>query len=201
VIQGHLRPEAADGGDLRRAAGQPDDERAGVQRGLGEQGTEAAGRGRDHDDVVLGQRRGLEHEQRGAAGADHRDGDLGTDAGRDPVQPGDVRHRLLGVPLARRAEVRDDVPAEPRRVGARAERLDPAGHLPPRDGGQGRRLQRSGRLAAAQPGVEQVDAGRRDGDPHLPLAGLRVRDLLEHQVLRGSELVQPDRAHDRERRS
>jgi hypothetical protein len=91
--------------------------------------------------------------------------------------------------------VRDDGAAEPRLVDVGSYGIDDTGHLPPRGHRQLRNPERAAGLPAPQAGVEQVDAGRRDGDPDLARRRSEVRQLREDQNIGAAELLLTNSAH------
>lgn len=93
------------------------------------------------------------------------------------------------------AEVGDDASAEPARVGALAECVDDAGDLAARDGGEFRGGGVGAEGALAQGCVEEVYAGRGDGDADLAGAGYGVLGLFVAEVLGRSEGVEADGVH------
>jgi len=149
-----------------------------------------------HQHHVVGRERGdLEDGHRRAAGADHGHRGVVGQAVGDLVQRVGVAHRELGVAAARRPEVGRHAPAQPALVGARAHRIDDAGHLAPRYGRKLGQRQRPLRAPGADHRVDDMQPGRGDGDPHLAGAGHGVVDLLVAQVLGRAEGVQADGAH------
>ena len=84
---------------------------------------------------------------------------------------------------------------DPRGVDPGTDRVDHPGHLPPGHGGQVGQRERSTGRAGADERVQHVDAGGAHRDAYLVGPGLRVGNLVEHEVLGRSELVEADGAH------
>ena len=101
---------------------------------------------------------------------------------------------LLGVATRHRAEVGDHPTPEPARVDVRPDEVDDAGHLA---AGHRRQLRQGQRplLTAPDRGVQQVHPAGLDRDPHLAGPGVQVGELVQDEVVRWAEGMEPDRVH------
>ena len=198
VVEGDVGAEVPDGGHLGRAAREAGDERAGVRARPGR----GARRGRRQRPARRRRRPPSAPRPRGRPSPSAR-----CRSSRRRPRPG----RRAGISCRRSTPVTAfsayPCPAGPRCATTRrpshssptpspSALTRPATSRPGVSGSSGRR-QRPGRLAAAQAGVEEVDAGGTDVDPHLPRPRLRVGHLLVAEVLRRAELVKSDRVHGR----
>lgn len=153
------------------------------------------GRRRDDGHGAGGQVGELQDAHRRTARADQGDGRRVVDALRDLVQAGGLRDGQFGVAAGGEADVGDHALAEPGGVDSLAGRIDRAGHLAAGDRGQRRQFGERALEAAPDRGVQEVHAGRRDGDADLAWSRYRVRRLLVREVLGRAEGVQADGVH------
>ena len=133
----------------------------------------------------------VEHAERRPAGADRAIASARPTWLRHLEDQVDVADRLLGVPAGHRTEVGHDPAAQPVVVHARADLVDDAGHLAARDGRERRR--------GIGPGSPRRSVVSSRWTPAAATAirtwpgpGSRSGQLVEHQVLGGTEFVKSD---------
>lgn len=149
----------------------------------------------DQHDIVRTDLRDIERDDRRATGVDARDRGVNIDAVGELVQGLDRDDGTFCVPVTRLTEMADDTLAEPRLLDAGARGVDGAGDLATRRHRQIRERVRTHLGAGTDRGVDEVHAGRLDGDKHLTGSRLRIGNVVEHEDLRSPELVLPDRSH------